>query len=72
MRQSLTKAVTYYLIHEYDQDRFISPPLPLQGDSVANYSARSPPARQSVTNADTYYVSFYYDQVRLIMLPPAL
>ena len=59
MRQSPTNAVTYlYLTHDYDQYRFIMPPSPpFQGDdSVANYSARSSPARQSVTNADTYYL----------------
>ena len=71
MRQSLTKAVTYYLTHEYDQYRFNTPPPPpVQGDSVASYSgARSSPARQSVTNADTSY-PLHYDQVRFIMPPP--
>ena len=74
MRQSLISAVTYYLTHDYNHYRFITPPLPLPFKAtvsgVANHSAPSNPARKSATNGDTYYLTLHYNQVRLIMPPP--
>ena len=71
MQQSLTNPVTYYL--PCTQIRSIPihyAPPPFQGDSVANFSARSSPERQIVMNADTHCLTLHYDQVRLIMPPP--
>ena len=66
-QQQCTPALVYRKLNY----RFIThPPLPSRGDSVANHSARSTPARRSATNADTYYLTLQYNQVRLNMPPP--
>ena len=53
---SPTNAVKYYLTHEYDQYRPITPPTPFQGDSV--------------TNAETYYVLPHYTTIKSALLCP--
>ena len=54
--------------HEHGSLR--TPPHSFQGDSVANYSARSTPAIQSATNAGTYSLTLHYTQVRSTTPPP--